>query len=328
MRAIFIRHGQSTGNAGIPCHDLALLELTELGWRQSREAAASWTETPDLIVTSPYLRTQQTAAATIERFPNVPVEVWPIQEFTYLQPSRWNGTLSSERMPHIERYWAAADPEFYGRAITGAGFRTERPGEDAEVSGGREVRPLPTPDRLRWSAGKGTGRRRMRETNFRSQGELRRLNQLHAVQERRCFYCRKWISFLKLSTDPHCATVDHFIPLALGGRDNLSNVVLACGRCNRRKADRAPTIPEFLQWNELAKVWPHIQPVSLALHARRLCVLCSDPIASERLLQSIESGSETETCSRLCRLAVKKNRRLSRELPDLNHHDSSTTVGT
>lgn len=112
MRAIFIRHGQSTGNAGIPCHDLALLELTELGWRQSREVAASWTETPDLIVTSPYLRTQQTAAATIARFPNVPVEVWPIQEFTYLQPSRWNGTLSSERMPYIERYWKEANPEF------------------------------------------------------------------------------------------------------------------------------------------------------------------------------------------------------------------------
>ncbi len=75
MRAIFIRHGQSTGNAGILCHDLALLELTELGWQQSREVAASWAETADLIVTSPYLRTQQTAAATIERFPNVPVEV-------------------------------------------------------------------------------------------------------------------------------------------------------------------------------------------------------------------------------------------------------------
>jgi broad specificity phosphatase PhoE len=86
--------------------------LTELGWRQSREVAASWTETPDLIVTSHYLRTQQTAAATIERFPNVPVEVWPIQEFTYLQPNRWNGTLSSERMPHIERYWNQADPDF------------------------------------------------------------------------------------------------------------------------------------------------------------------------------------------------------------------------
>jgi probable phosphoglycerate mutase len=112
MRAIFIRHGQSTGNAGIPCHDLALLKLTELGWQQAREVAASWTEIPSRIVTSPFLRTQQTAAPTIERFPNVPVEVWPVQEFTYLLPSRWNGTLSSERMPVIERYWAEADPEY------------------------------------------------------------------------------------------------------------------------------------------------------------------------------------------------------------------------
>jgi broad specificity phosphatase PhoE len=112
MRAIFIRHGQSTGNAGIPCNDLSLLELTELGWRQSWEVAANWTETPDLIVTSPYLRTQQTAAAPSERFQTAPVEVWPIQEFTYLQPSRWNGTLSSERMPYIERYWSEAKPEF------------------------------------------------------------------------------------------------------------------------------------------------------------------------------------------------------------------------
>ncbi len=112
MRAIFIRHGQSTGNAGIPCDDLASIPLTELGWGQSREVAAGWTETPDLILTSPYLRTRQTATATIERFPNVPVGVWPIEEFTYLQPSRWNGTLSSERMPYLERYWNEADPEF------------------------------------------------------------------------------------------------------------------------------------------------------------------------------------------------------------------------
>jgi len=30
----------------------------------------------------------------------------------YLQPSRWNGTLSSERMPYLERYWRDADPKF------------------------------------------------------------------------------------------------------------------------------------------------------------------------------------------------------------------------
>jgi broad specificity phosphatase PhoE len=112
MRAIFIRHGQSTGNAGIPTHDLSLLELTELGWQQARDVAEKWTETPSLIVTSPYLRTQQTSAPTVERFPDVPVEVWPIQEFTYLQPNRWNGTLSSERMPFMMRYWSQADPEY------------------------------------------------------------------------------------------------------------------------------------------------------------------------------------------------------------------------
>jgi broad specificity phosphatase PhoE len=112
MRAVFIRHGQSTGNAGVPCHDLASIELTELGWRQAREVARAWTEAPTLIVTSPYLRTRQTAEATIQRFPNVPVEVWSIEEFTYLQPSRWNGTRSSERMPHLERYWTDADPTY------------------------------------------------------------------------------------------------------------------------------------------------------------------------------------------------------------------------
>jgi broad specificity phosphatase PhoE len=112
VRAIFLRHGQSTGNAGIPCNDLALLELTEEGWRQAREVAADWTESPSLIVTSPYLRTRQTAQPTIERFPDVSVEVWPIQEFTYLRPSRWNGTLSVDRLPHIKRYWNTADTEY------------------------------------------------------------------------------------------------------------------------------------------------------------------------------------------------------------------------
>lgn len=69
--------------------------------------ARGWTEAPSLIVTSPYLhlRTRQTAQATIERFSGLPVETWPIEEFAYLQPSRWNGTKSAERMPHILRSW-------------------------------------------------------------------------------------------------------------------------------------------------------------------------------------------------------------------------------
>ncbi len=111
-RATFIRHGQSTGNAGIPSHDLSAIALTKLGHDQARAVAAAWREPPALIVTSPYLRTQQTAAPTIARFSGVPVEVWPIEEFTYLQPALWNGTRSTERMPYLERYWHAADPDY------------------------------------------------------------------------------------------------------------------------------------------------------------------------------------------------------------------------
>ena len=112
MRAVFVRHGQSTGNVGVPCDDLASIPLTDLGHEQAWAVADAWDRAPDLIVTSPYLRTQQTAALTIARFPGAPVEVWPIQEFTYLQPGRWNGSSGSERRPQLVRYWSEADPAY------------------------------------------------------------------------------------------------------------------------------------------------------------------------------------------------------------------------
>lgn len=111
-RVVFIRHGQSTGNAGVPSSDLATIALTDLGWQQARAVAAGWAEEPTLLVTSPYLRTQQTATPTIERFPGVPVAVWPVEEFTYLQPVRWNGTLAAERAPRRLYYWNMADPTY------------------------------------------------------------------------------------------------------------------------------------------------------------------------------------------------------------------------
>jgi broad specificity phosphatase PhoE len=49
MRAIFVRHGESTGNAGVACHDLAKLELTEKGREQARQLADAWTEAPALM---------------------------------------------------------------------------------------------------------------------------------------------------------------------------------------------------------------------------------------------------------------------------------------
>jgi probable phosphoglycerate mutase len=112
MKVVFVRHGESTGNAGVPSFDLSKLELTAEGHAQAERAAASWQEQPTLIAMSPYLRTYLTAQPTIARFPDVPVAVLPMEEFTYLEPKRWNGTLRQDRIPHIEAYWTAADPTY------------------------------------------------------------------------------------------------------------------------------------------------------------------------------------------------------------------------
>lgn len=112
MKIVFVRHGESTGNAGMPSNDLARIALTEVGRLQAAAIASAWEQEPTLIATSPYLRTQQTAAPTIARFKSVPVAVLPMEEFTYLEPSRWNGTARMERIPHIEAFWEAADPTY------------------------------------------------------------------------------------------------------------------------------------------------------------------------------------------------------------------------
>src|SRR3546814_4285439 len=56
MKAIFIHHGESTGNAGMPCHDLATIEATN---RRARLPRACPKPTPQYHVT--YTRTRQSA---------------------------------------------------------------------------------------------------------------------------------------------------------------------------------------------------------------------------------------------------------------------------
>ncbi|WP_454901632.1 histidine phosphatase family protein [Variovorax gossypii] len=112
MKVIFVRHGESTGNAGAAAADHSAMALTALGRAQAATLAHSWHARPDLIATSAFLRTRLTAEPTIARFPGVPVKVLPMEEFTYLEPSRWNGTLRIERVPHIEAFWRTADPTY------------------------------------------------------------------------------------------------------------------------------------------------------------------------------------------------------------------------
>jgi broad specificity phosphatase PhoE len=111
MRVQVFRHGQSLSNAGGRTDDPGLIPLTQLGEAQSRALAQSLAPAPDLLVVSPYLRAVETARPIRERFPQVKVEIWPIQEFTYLAPAACVGTSRTERQPWINAYWSALDPE-------------------------------------------------------------------------------------------------------------------------------------------------------------------------------------------------------------------------
>jgi 2,3-bisphosphoglycerate-dependent phosphoglycerate mutase len=108
---LLVRHGQSVSNAGLRTVRPHLTELTAVGEEQARLTAAVLPE-PRLIASSPYHRARATAQPFIERWPEVPVVEWPVQEFTFLDPSAWDGTTAIERRPAAAAYWQRADPHY------------------------------------------------------------------------------------------------------------------------------------------------------------------------------------------------------------------------
>jgi len=106
----FIRHAQSESNAGLLTAADAHIALTPHGHAQAAYIPAAFTERPTLIVTSPYLRARQTAQQTIDRFPDVPVEEWPIHEFAFLSLAHRHNTTPAERLPLVKAYWERGDP--------------------------------------------------------------------------------------------------------------------------------------------------------------------------------------------------------------------------
>ncbi|MBA3532470.1 MAG: histidine phosphatase family protein [Ardenticatenales bacterium] len=107
-----IRHAESEANAGLSTVSPAVIALTERGQRQSAYIPAAITVPPTLIVTSPYLRTKQSAEPTVARFSGARQEEWPIQEFTYLCLTTSANTSRAQRTPHRLAYWERCDPEY------------------------------------------------------------------------------------------------------------------------------------------------------------------------------------------------------------------------
>ncbi|MBP2230550.1 hypothetical protein J2847_003855 [Azospirillum agricola] len=77
----------------------------------------------------------------------------------------------------------------------------------------------------------------------------------------RCFFCGEPVGAK--------ATFDHLIPLAYGGIDEPSNVVLAHRRCNQRKGDRLPDAGELDRFFAARRgsrlgVWPPLRALRAA----------------------------------------------------------------
>ncbi len=105
-----IRHGQSASNAGEVTGYPDTIPLTSLGHAQAAIVASCFATSPRLVVFSSYDRAVQTAMPLCDRYPDVPVAVWPVQEFAYLAPSRYAGTRRPDRGRAVIEYWERLDP--------------------------------------------------------------------------------------------------------------------------------------------------------------------------------------------------------------------------
>lgn len=108
MPTVFlIRHAESQSNAGLPTIGPKQVELTPLGHEQAKYIATLLQSYAllNLIVTSPYLRTKQTANPVIATFDSIPTEEWSVQEFTYLSSLHHKYSTIADRKPLVDAYW-------------------------------------------------------------------------------------------------------------------------------------------------------------------------------------------------------------------------------
>jgi broad specificity phosphatase PhoE len=110
----FIRHAESNGNAGRPTADNKTNSLSGKGLQQANDLTTYlyFGDEPDLIVHSKYKRAIQTMTPFSQSFPSVPVEEWPVHEFTYLCQEKYANTTETDRLPAKNAYWNTCDPEY------------------------------------------------------------------------------------------------------------------------------------------------------------------------------------------------------------------------
>jgi broad specificity phosphatase PhoE len=116
MKKLFlVRHAESASNAGLKTEHPVTVPITPFGQEQAKRFTNLWggkEERPELVVTSRFIRTQQTAAPFLAKYPNVPHEEWAVEEITQLCPKKYSGTTHYDRTPFVQSYWSRADPHY------------------------------------------------------------------------------------------------------------------------------------------------------------------------------------------------------------------------
>lgn len=111
-KIFFVRHAESEANVGSKTQFPHSINITERGKVQARNLSNKFPLSPDLIITTPFVRTMQTAQYLIDKFPEVPIKTWPLQEFTFLSPELCKDTTPKDRSPWVNEYWQKCDPNF------------------------------------------------------------------------------------------------------------------------------------------------------------------------------------------------------------------------
>lgn len=106
-----IRHGESQSNSGEKTTHPGTSILTERGLLQAECIKTYIQCRPDIIVHSPFKRALQSAQATINKFPDVIVDVWPVHEFIYLPDEKYLNTTQANRLAAVNNYWQECNPE-------------------------------------------------------------------------------------------------------------------------------------------------------------------------------------------------------------------------
>lgn len=110
-RVRLFRHGQSESNAGGKTDWPANVHLTDMGKSQAVLVAERTAPDCSMVVISEYVRTAETAGPLLERI-QVPMQVWPVHEFTYLDVDVCSQTTHVDRAPLRKRYWDKMDPDY------------------------------------------------------------------------------------------------------------------------------------------------------------------------------------------------------------------------